>query len=202
MSWFDLTKKEATEEDAAEDKRESKAQIKYNKIVMKSASSFMDIVDGELTEGVQYRIVTNQGFNAITVIEYLKNKYDFAEVYIAVYRMNLRSVQRIKEMLTNEDVNFVILLSSFFRDNKRYERWANDLMIHAESYKNLKIEFARNHAKVFLCKTKDGQHIVFEGSGNLSDNSRIEQYLIENNKTAYDFHKKWIDEIVENGGER
>lgn len=40
--------------------------------------------------------------------------------------------------------------------------------------------------------TKDNRHIVFEGSGNLSDNARIEQYLIEDNETTYNFHKEWI----------
>jgi len=41
-----------------------------------------------------------------------------------------------------------------------------------------------------------GKHIVFEGSGNLSDNARIEQYILENNKQAYEFHKNWIMEAM------
>ena len=64
--------------------------------------------------------------------------------------------------------------------------------MYSRSKENVKIVFANNHAKVFLAKTKCNKHIVFEGSGNLADNGRIEQYLLENNKTTFDFHKEWI----------
>jgi len=30
--------------------------------------------------------------------------------------------------------------------------------------------------------------------GNLSDNAQIEQYIIDNNKELYDFHREWMDE--------
>jgi hypothetical protein len=64
--------------------------------------------------------------------------------------------------------------------------------MYAENKKDVQISFAVNHAKVFIAKTKDNRHIVFEGSGNLSDNARIEQYLIEDNEVTYNFHKQWI----------
>ena len=49
--------------------------------------------------------------------------------------------------------------------------------IISENKENVKTTFCSSHAKVFLAKTTCGKHIVFEGSGNLSDNSRIEQYI-------------------------
>ena len=49
-------------------------------------------------------------------------------------------------------------------------------------------------------KTTDNRYFVVEGSGNLSNNARIEQYLFEQSKEMFDFHKSWVDEIVELSG--
>lgn len=189
MAWYNLDEKK-------ESKKEYLARTKYDQIICKKAKSFMDIVDGDLLPNVQYRIITERGFNAITVIEYLHKFYNLTEVYVAVYRMNQQSVNKLTEFINDEKIKCNILISSFFRENKNYEKWSKDLVSFAENKKNVKVSFAWNHAKVFLAKTDDNKHIVFEGSGNLSDNARIEQYLIEDNITTYEFHKNWIDDIL------
>lgn len=190
MAWWDLNEK------VTETKREYMARVKYDEIICKKAGSFKDIINGELINGIQYRLVTNKSFNAITVIEYLIKYYDLDEIYIAVYRMNLQSVNKLKEIISSNNVKSTILLSSFFRDNKNYEKWAKELIEFSKVNKNSNVAFGWNHAKVFLSKTKCNKYIVFEGSGNLSDNARIEQYIIENNKIVYNFHKNWIKEIL------
>ena len=37
---------------------------------------------------------------------------------------------------------------------------------------------------------------MFEGSGNCTDNARIEQFLYENNRQTYDFHAAWTDRLI------
>lgn len=189
MAWYDL-------DDKKETKKEYLARVKYEELICKKANSFMDIVDGELKEGVQYRIITEHAFNAISVIEYLAKFHEITEIYIAVYRMNQLSVNKLTEFIDNDNIKCNIILSSFFRQNKKYEKWCKDLITYSENKSNVSISFAWNHAKVFLAKTKDKRHIVFEGSGNLSDNARIEQYIIEDCKMTYEFHKKWIDNLL------
>lgn len=189
MTWYDLNTKQ-------ENKKQYLARVKYDDIICKKASSFKEIIDGELVEGLQYRIVTEQSFNAITIIEYLFNFYEIEEIHMVVYRMNTRSVDKIKSIIDSKKVKCNIIVSSFFKENKRFERWAKDLVMFAETHSQVKIAFAWNHAKIFLAKTKCGKHIVFEGSGNLSDNALIEQYIIENNKKTYSFHRDWINDIL------
>jgi len=191
MSWYDINTNANTET-----KNEYLKRIKYETIICKKAKSFMDIVDGELSEGIQYRIVTENSFNAITVIEYLTKYYKIISIDLAIYRMNLNAVNYLKKIIESESIKCNIVLSSFFRENKRYEKWANDIIEFSNKNKKTKVLFAWNHAKVFLANTKCGKYIVFEGSGNLSDNARIEQYIIENNQETYNFHKKWIHDIL------
>jgi hypothetical protein len=185
MAWYDLKEKTETTNDYLQ-------KVKYDEIICNKTKNFVDIIGDELSTNVQYRMVTDKSFNAIVVIDYLLKKYELVEIYIAVYRMNLLSVNKLKSIIDDGNVKCFILLSSFFRENKRYERWAEELLMYAENKKDVQISFAVNHAKVFIAKTKDNRHIVFEGSGNLSDNARIEQYLIEDNEVTYNFHKQWI----------
>jgi hypothetical protein len=185
MAWYDLNEKTETTNDYLQ-------KVKYDEIICNKTKNFVDIIGDELSPNVQYRMVTDKSFNAIVVIDYLLKKYELVEIYIAVYRMNLLSVNKLKSIIDDGNVKCFILLSSFFRENKRYERWAEELIMYAENKKDVQISFAVNHAKVFIAKTKDNRHIVFEGSGNLSDNARIEQYLIEDNEVTYNFHKQWI----------
>lgn len=190
MGWYDL-------EEKTETKKEYLARVKYDKIVCDSASNFRDIVGGELKENIQYRLVTNMSFNAISVIKYLLEFYKIDELYIVVYRMNDKSFNYLRSIIEADNIKTGFIISSFFRENKKYEKWAKEIEILSDTTKNIKASFYHSHAKVFLAKTKCNKHIVFEGSGNLSDNARLEQYLIEDNKQVYEFHKNWIDIILE-----
>ncbi len=194
MSWYDLNYKEEEKEQV--NAREYLAKIKYDKIICKKASNFKDIVGVNLEQNTQYRIVTNKSFNAITVVSYLLEYYNIDEIYIVVYRMNNKSFDYLKSIIEKDNIKTGLIVSSFFRENKRYERWAKEIKIISENTENVKTSFCSSHAKVFLAKTTCGKHIVFEGSGNLSDNARLEQYIFEDNENVYNFHKKWIDDIL------
>lgn len=196
MAWYEINNSKP------ESKKEYLAKVKYEKVVAKSASNFMDIVGNKLEPGIQYRIVTNNSFNAISVYEFIANSEEITEMHIAVYRMNQRAVIFLKGIIDKNKITSNIVVSSFFRENKKYERWATELVAYAQNSILVKIGFTWNHAKIFLAKTKSGKHIVFEGSGNLSDNARIEQYIIEDNEYVFNFHKQWITELLIDGNNK
>lgn len=49
--------------------------------------------------------------------------------------------------------------------------------------------------KISIMKTAKGNFYNLEGSGNFSFNGRLEQYIIDNDKSIFDFSKEWITEI-------
>lgn len=89
------------------------------------------------------------------------------------------------------------VISNFSRNLKNPEKWALRLRTYCEKSERFDHIYTHNHAKVLACRTEDGNHYVFEGSGNMSDNARIEQYRYENNRQTYEFHKSWMKELVE-----
>ena len=51
-----------------------------------------------------------------------------------------------------------------------------------------------NHAKiVLLSKPETGDFITVEGSANFTANPRVEQYVINNDRELFDFHKPSMD---------
>jgi hypothetical protein len=187
MSWWKEKK---------ESERENVAVIKYDKMIAISVQNWSGIVNQPLEEGLQYRIITKKAFNAISVLRFLLQEYEIIEIHLAIYRMNLPAVDCLKEIISTNKIKSYILLSNFFRENKRYERWSEELATFAKKSIHTKLAYSRNHAKVLTALTACGKKIVFEGSGNLSDNSRLEQYIYEQNKDSYDFHKTWIENEV------
>lgn len=176
-------------------KRIYNQRIKLKRVVAERGNDLEEITGGNLSPGIQYRFVTNKAFNAITVLKWIADKYEILECSVAVYRMNQASVRFLRELI--EGVPCKIVVSNFFRENKKYEAWAKELVAFGETSETARVAFALNHAKVFTCKTKCGKLVVFEGSGNLSDNSRVEQYLIEDNAQTYAMHELWISEILD-----
>lgn len=80
MAWYDLQENKPT----AESRKEYLVRTKYEQIVCLKAQSFQNIIGRELVPMVQYRIVTTQSFNAISVLEYLLKDNDIIEIYMAV----------------------------------------------------------------------------------------------------------------------
>ena len=55
---------------------------------------------------------------------------------------------------------------------------------------------ARCHAKIILMGLDDGNRYVSEGSANIRACQSIEQFALTNDPDLYEFHRKWIDELM------
>ena len=169
--------------------REYRLQQKYIKIITQKSKS-LNIDFDSLAEGYQTRIITNNAVNAIVVLSLISERYEMDEVYICVYRMNQKAVNWIRDELAFASVKTLVLLSSFTKGYVKAEKWF-------EAVKSLEsdrfvVKTGCLHAKIFCCQTKCGKFFIFEGSGNLSDNSKLEQYIIEQNEDVFNFHKNWM----------
>jgi len=152
-------------------------------------------------KGEQYRIVTEKQFNAFAVILAILEKEDIEDMYLAIYRINEATVDSLINIIESGRIrSATFIISNFFNQTKRPEKWAIRLRDYASTRSCVRHVYVHNHSKVLCVNTTKGNHYVFEGSGNMSDNARIEQYLYENNVITYNFHKDWMVELVEKHG--
>jgi hypothetical protein len=151
-------------------------------------------------KGEQYRIITENRYNAYTLLAYLTQSEIITDLYLAIYRINEPTVESLIGLIENKQIQrATFVISSFFRDTKKVEKWSIRLKNYCDQNINrCRHIYAHNHAKVVCAKTRTG-HYVFEGSGNMSNNARIEQYVYENNKQVFDFHCAWMEEMFTSG---
>ncbi|MCK5611343.1 hypothetical protein KAR91_56255 [Candidatus Pacearchaeota archaeon] len=141
--------------------REYKAKIKYQQLITSRAKSFNDIVSLDLIENTQYRIVTSMSFNAITVIQYLLKYYQIIEMSIAVFRMNNKAFDYLKEFIQKDDIPSNILVSIFFSNNKKYERWAKELTDLGRNQTNVNVGYGNTHTQKYLSVKQNVASILF-----------------------------------------
>lgn len=145
----------------------------------------------------QYRIITEKQFNAYALILYVLENEIIEEMNLAIYRINEPTVLSIINFIESGKIkkaNFII--SNFFNQTKKPEKWAIRLKEFCDTNNNCTHKYIHNHSKILALKTNFENYYVFEGSGNMSDNARIEQYVFDNNIHIYNFHKNWITNLT------
>lgn len=169
--------------------------VKNNEIHFIKAKALSDLCI-KPKKNEQYRIITEKQFNAYALILHLLETEVIEELYLAIYRINQPTVSSIIDFINSYQIKkATFVISNFFNATKKPEKWAIMLRDFCEKNGRCSHVYTHNHAKVLACKTKSGYY-VFEGSGNMSDNARIEQYLYENNKKVYNFHKEWMEKLI------
>jgi len=171
--------------------------IKNNEIHFLKAKNLSDLCIKPLPNE-QYRIITEKQFNAYALILHLLETELIDEMYLAIYRINEPTVDSIIDFILSGKIKkSTFVISNFFNQTKVPEKWADKLRDFCSKNNNCSHVYTHNHSKILAIKTESNNYYIFEGSGNMSDNARIEQYIYENNKNVFEFHKEWMAKLIE-----
>lgn len=146
--------------------------------------------------GEQIRLVTRRTFNSIQFIEYIVQKQTIESMHLAIYSINFNAAKILLQLVTEQRIKKIHILMSNLRNkaHREKEEIIKNMFAH---HPNISLFFCSSHAKVFSCKTAEGNYYTLEGSGNMAYNSRVEQYVIDNDKGMYEFTCEWFAEIKE-----
>lgn len=145
----------------------------------------------------QLRLITMRSFNAVAFLKYISNKETITQLNLVVYSINYEAAKIINDLIKEGKVKKATILISNLRNkaHRTKEQITKDMFV---SNPNIDLFFCSSHAKIMNFETSEGNYYNVEGSGNLSFNSRVEQYIIDNCEELYDFTCKWMCEIREN----
>ena len=198
--WDDIREDKTADVDIDEkviDDRRLRRFVRSEEWHGKVARSLSDLC-GIPARGEEFLICTEKSFNAYALVRLLlEGGETIDELHIAIYRINGAVVEAITGLLECGKIRkATFIISSFFRETKKPERWAMELCDYCEAHPdNTTFVYLHNHSKV-MCARRGGDYYYFEGSGNMSDNARIEQYRYGNDKGIYDFHKGWMEDLI------
>jgi hypothetical protein len=142
------------------------------------------------------RLITQGSFNMFTILMFFQRKYDIIdELYITTFNIKEIVIDSLFQLLKEKKVKKLRIMVSEsikFRMPKRVEQLIEMTRLFKEDF-DVKLKLNWNHSKIMLAKLED-DYYVLEGSGNLSDNAQIEQYVVSNSEEIFNFHKRWMDE--------
>lgn len=137
-------------------------------------------------------IVTKSQLNSFDFILLFLETNIIERLTIAFYRIGKKVVQELKDLHDKGQIREINLLV-----NDGVPKLCPDVYNLIKQYENnaFRVKIANTHTKIICIETDKGGFFVIEGSGNMSQNSKIEQYLFTQNKALYDFHLNWINNI-------
>lgn len=128
------------------------------------------------------------------IVEAVKAAGGAEEFYGSTWTMNRNNVLELLELYDKGIVKkFSILTGTYFksRETSVYAQLINGIAKRGQRY----VAFI-NHTKIALIKNGD-HRIVMEGSANFTANPRLENFIIANNPGLYEFHRTWMEEMLE-----
>lgn len=145
--------------------------------------------------GESIHIVSNGSFdyfNLIPICVDLMKKCN--EFYFSTWTMNRQNVEQLFKLYDENKIKTINgLVGLYFKT--REPQVFNDLY-EGILKRGQKVFSNENHSKITLLENgKD--FISICGSANFTANPRIEQFTVSNDKQLYEFHKGWMDEILQ-----
>lgn len=144
----------------------------------------------------QLRLVTKRSFNSVSFIKFISETETITQLTCCIYSINYEAAMLLNDLINEDKIQYATLLISNLRNkaHREKEQLTKDLFV---GNPKIKLIYCSSHAKIISFSTDKGNYYTIEGSGNLSFNSRVEQYVIDNDKELFDFTNKWIEEIQE-----
>lgn len=136
-------------------------------------------------------LISSDNFGSIELLKYFIDNYNISEFNITTWSINQGFINLIKTIKTK--IIFFVDVSLKSRKSHLYNQIAE---LAIDGHLQLKLHY-KLHSKVTLIKTND-LYISIESSANYSENTRIENFTITENKDVFNFHKNWMNEIIKN----
>jgi len=146
----------------------------------------------EIKKGTVYNIITQKNISPYAfLLDAIEKHNAIDDLTVVTYRVSEKAANNFKYMVEAGLVKKFTLLV-----NDNYEVLMKDkasiLLDLDNENDNFKLIQKNSHAKITLINAGN-EYYVISGSGNYSNNPKIEQYTVLKDKELYDFHKGWIE---------
>jgi hypothetical protein len=184
--------------------QKGRSAVSQNKAAQKkltrkqAAAEILDEIGGIPKPGEFADVLTNGQSNAGGFYEVIRDKWGKVEfLAIATWIINRDYIDMLFQDLDSGRLGGMVFLISNRMSQLGKGHGPNFNVLKQKAMEHPRVEFrvANSHAKVFAM-TDGKDYITISGSGNWSENPRLENYCISNDRTRYEFHKAWMLEIA------
>lgn len=202
MFELEFNRSEIVTTDKPKTAKSRKAELKQEQAAMmrkEEAGKILESIGGIPMPGVSVDILTNGQSNAGGFYEVIRDKWGHvSHLCLATWIINRHYIDVLFDDLSTGKLGFLtfILSNRMSQLGKGHAPNFNRLKSYMPELDNAKFRVANSHAKVYAM-TNGKDYITVSGSGNWSDNPRIENYILSNSKDRFDFHKEWMTRLAD-----
>jgi hypothetical protein len=190
---------EQTELESAQNvsSRSIKIFLKRQLQLISQQDNLKDVIKTYPATGEQVHVVSANKFDFWTFVPVMIDWLETTEnLYCSTWTANRSNVvDMFKIWDTRKITGIVTFVTGIYfkrREHSVYTTLVEGLLKRGGRYKAFE-----THAKVLLLNNVEKNvWLSVEGSANLTQNPRLEQYVITNDKRLYDFHRDWIEESL------
>jgi hypothetical protein len=143
-----------------------------------------------------FAIKTNGTSDCGSIFSYILQEWnEITEMYLATWTISKQNIKRLKEAIESGKLKELTLVFSSTLKPANPALYAS-LVGSLKEFENVKLKEINSHAKTFSV-TNGEEFITVTGSANWSENPRIENFLILNDKTLFEHHKEWMSELTD-----
>lgn len=159
-------------------------------------SNLMQDFGGFPNEKQYFAIKTNGTSDCGSIFTYTLQQWkEITEMYLATWTISKQNIKRLKEAIESGKLKNLTMVFSSTLKGANPALYAS-LVGSLKQYENVKLKEINSHAKTFsISNGKD--YITVSGSANWSENPRIENFLILNDKDLFEHHKDWMSELTD-----
>jgi hypothetical protein len=175
-----------------------------DKRVMLDARRLADAIKhiGRLPDpGEAHHLVTAKRYslwNVVQAVLQLAAPATIVYLGIATLGFSRQNLEELLDLLDRGQIGKVdFLFSVYFKSN---EREICQRMAHELTTRGHRVVAMLTHAKVMLLELTDGRRFVVESSANLRSCSSIENIMLTQDTGLFDFHCRWLDDLLEARG--
>lgn len=174
------------------DVKSSKASAKSekNRALMGKRYARCQEVIGEMQPGDCIHYASMGEWSMHDLLKHLLQQTGPAKVYVATWSASPDGCKQIINLLEEGAITSVHAVF----DWRIRVRTPEALSLAKMNFSDVRVNTC--HAKVTVIENDDW-HIAIVGSANYTNNPRIECGVIHDSKTAADFHRKWINDIIQ-----
>jgi hypothetical protein len=130
----------------------------------------------------------------------VENNWGIKEMTISTLSMSDENIDSLANLINGDYLDKLnLIISTFFYANE-YNRGTclvNYMYEQLDKDNKFQLSVAATHCKTCIFETHCGLKIVIHGSANLRTSDNLEQIMIEENETLYNFNLEYQEQIIE-----
>lgn len=142
-----------------------------------------------------FAIKTNGTSDCGSIFSYALNSWEsIDEMYLATWTISKQNISRLRLAIESGKLKKLTMVFSSTLKGANPALYAS-LVGSLKQFENVNLKEINSHAKTFSI-TNGKDFLTVSGSANWSENPRIENFLLLNDKDLFAHHKDWMSELT------